>query len=128
MAYAVIQFTESGEPQATLYRLTSGQPTGPDGVMDPLSHLIESTSQQMLGQGSPGALYMAQLFVAREREAEREIRVLGAEGTLGISAEEAGRLEGPGFFYEVTFGRVGERSVPAIFQRAIGSPGEGRAE
>lgn len=120
MAYALIQFTEAGQPKATLYRLRNGEPTGPAGTMDALSALIESTSGQMLGQGSPGALYMAQLFLAREREAGRDTRLLGGEGPLGISAAAARDLEGSGFFYEVSFGREGERSVPGVFQRAIG--------
>lgn len=119
MAYAVIQFVEGGARKATVYRLSDGHPTGPDGVMDALSALIESTSHQMLAQGSPGALYMAQLFTAHEREAGRPIRVLGALGPLGITPAGAAALQGAGFFYEVHFGREGERTVPGVFQRSI---------
>lgn len=120
MAYALIQFAEAGERKATLCRLDGGHPTGADGVMDPLSAFIEETSHTMLGQGSPGALYMAQLFTAREQEAGREIRVLGGTGPLGITVEEVQGLEGQGFYYEVGVGKPGERSVPMVLQRAIG--------
>jgi hypothetical protein len=119
MAYALIQFVEHGEVKATLVRTAAGHPTGPEGVMDPLSALIEESSEQMLLQGSPGALYMAQRFVQREREAGRPIRLLGADGALGIGAEEIGALEGQGYLYEASFGREGERSVPGIFQRPL---------
>jgi hypothetical protein len=119
MAYAVIQFVEAGERKATLVRLDNGQPTGPDGVMDPLSAFIEETSPKILREGSPGALYMAQLFTAREQEAGREIRVVGGGEPLGITADEVTALDRRGFFYEVQFGRKGERSMPLILQRAI---------
>ncbi|MDQ3555378.1 MAG: hypothetical protein M3409_01175 [Gemmatimonadota bacterium] len=122
MAYAVIHFVEHGEPKATLVRTVRGNPTGPDGVMDPLSALIEESSEQMLLQGSPGALYMAQRFVQREQEAGRPIRVLGGKGPLGILADEVAVLRGSGFLYEVSFGREGERSVPGILQRPISAP------
>ncbi|HET6228616.1 MAG TPA: hypothetical protein VFE05_00975 [Longimicrobiaceae bacterium] len=114
MAYALIQFVEAGERKATVVRLSNGQPTGQDGVMDPLSAFIEETSPTMLRQGSPGALYMAQLFTAREAEAGREVRVLGGTGELGITLGEVEAMDGQGFFYEVTFGREGERTIPSI--------------
>jgi hypothetical protein len=120
MAYAVIQFCEAGERMATLCRTEHGQPTGQDGVMDPLSAFIEETSPTMLRQGSPGALHMAQLFTAREVRAGRPIRVLGGAGELGISLPEMEALEGQGYFYEVTFGREGERAVPAVLVRPLG--------
>ena len=124
MAYAVIHFVERGEPKATLIRTENGGPTGEEGVMDPLSALIEESSQQMLQQGSPGALYMAQRFVQRERDAGRAVRIVGADGRLGISADEVAALQGPGFLDEVSFGRDGERTVPGVLQRPLfGSPG-----
>jgi hypothetical protein len=112
MAYAVIEFTEAGQTKATLFRTENGQPTGPDGVMDPLSAFIEETSHRLLGQGSPGALYMAQLFAAREQEAGRPIRVVGGSGPLGITAGEVQALGGAGYHYLVTFGPEGDRSTP----------------
>lgn len=126
MAYAVIQFVENGQRKATLVRPADGHPTGPAGVMDPLSIFIEETSPQALREGSPGALYMAQLFAAREQEAGREIRVVGGEGPMGITAAEVQALKGRGYYYEVNFGREGERTMPGVLQRAIG--GEAGAE
>ena len=120
MAYGVIEFTEAGERRAMLVRTEHGQPTGADGLMDPLSAFIEETSPTMLRQGSPGALYMAQLFTAREVEAGRPIRVVGGEGELGITAGEVQALEGPGYFYEVTFPPRGERGVPQILAHGLG--------
>jgi hypothetical protein len=120
MAYAVIQFCEAGERLATLCRLDHGQPTGADGVMDPLSAFIEETAPTMRRQGSPGALYMAQLFAAREVEAGRPVRVLGGSGELGISLGEVEMLEGRGFYYEVTVGHEGERTQPTVLVRPIG--------
>lgn len=112
MAYGVIQFVEAGQRVATLFRPEHGQPTGADGVMDPLSAFIEETSPRLLRQGSPGALYMAELFTAREHEAGREIRVVGGQGPLGISAEEVQKAQGEGYFYEVRFGPEGDRTTP----------------
>ena len=112
MAYGVIQFVEGGERKATLFRPRNGQPTGADGVMDPLSAFIEETSPQLLRQGSPGALYMAELFTAREHRAGREIRVVGGQGPLGITPEEVRAAEGEGYFYEVRFGPEGDRVTP----------------
>jgi hypothetical protein len=120
MAYAVIQFCEAGERKATLCRTEHGQPTGADGVMDPLSAFVEETSPTLLRQGSPGALYMAQLFAAREVGAGRPVRVLGGTGELGISLQEVRSLTGQGYFYEVTFGRPGERTMPAVLVRPLG--------
>jgi hypothetical protein len=122
MAYAVIQFVEGGERVATLARTSGGEPTGADGVMDALSAFIEESSPTILRQGSPGALHMAMLFVAREREAGRAIRVVGGEGELGIGAAEVQALEGAGYFYEVHFGRAGERSMPLVLQSALDAP------
>ena len=123
MAYAVIQFQEGGEPRATLFRPDHGQPTGADGMMDQLSAFIEETSPTMLRQGSPGALYMAQLFATREVEAGRPIRVVGGEGELGITAAQVQASEGQGFFYDVSVGRKDERTMPMILVR----PMEGKA-
>jgi hypothetical protein len=123
MAYALIQFVEAGERKATLVRTEHGQPTGADGVMDPLSAFIESTAGPMLGQGSPGAAYMAQLFTAREVEAGREVRVLGGAGPLGITLEEVRALRGAGFYYEVSVGREGTRDVPTVLVRPLGEGG-----
>ena len=122
MAYAVIQFVEAGERKATVVRLDHGQPTGADGVMDPLSAFIEETSPTMLRQGSPGALYMAELWTAREVEAGREPRVLGGAGPLGISLEEVGKLDGRGFYYLVSVGREGERTPPTVHVRPMDGP------
>jgi hypothetical protein len=101
MAYGVIQWVERGKRVATLVRTEHGQPTGADGVMDVLAGFIEQTSPTLLRQGSPGGLYLAELFTAREVQAGRAIRVLGGSGELGISADEVGALEGAGYFYEV---------------------------
>lgn len=126
MAYAVIQFVEGGERKATLCRTTAGQPTGAAGVMDALSAFIEESSPAVLREGSPGALRMAMLFAAREREAGRAVRVMGGEGELGITPEEVQALEGDGFFYEVHFGRPGERSMPLVLQHALDAPRRSR--
>ncbi|HYH82236.1 MAG TPA: hypothetical protein VEX86_20675 [Longimicrobium sp.] len=123
MAYGLIEFLEEGEGRAMLVRTRNGQPTGADGVMDPLSAFIEETSPTLLRQGSPGALYMAQLFAAREQEAGREVRVVGGAGELGITAAEVEGLTPPGYLYEVSFPREGERGQPAIRTRALGEPG-----
>ncbi|HEU0054168.1 MAG TPA: hypothetical protein VFQ39_13370 [Longimicrobium sp.] len=120
MAYAVIQFMEEGRPVATLCRLENGGPTGAEGVMDPLSAFIEETSPTMLRQGSPGALYMAQLFAAREQEAGRAIRVVGGAGPLGIAATEVAALTGRGYHYLVTIGREGTRDQPSVLVRPVG--------
>ncbi|HEV2149324.1 MAG TPA: hypothetical protein VGR37_18115 [Longimicrobiaceae bacterium] len=122
MAYAVIQFVEAGERKATLCRTSGGEPTGARGVMDALSAFIEESSPILQGQGSPGALQMAMLFVAREREAGQEIRVMGGEGALGITPEEVQALDGRGYFYEAHFGRLGERSMPLVLQHALEAP------
>lgn len=122
MAYAVIQFVEGGERRATLCRPSEGQPTGEDGVMDALAAFIEESSPTILRQGSPGALHMAMLFVAREREGGREIRVLGGDGPLGITPAEMQSLPGQGYFYEVHFGRPGERDMPLVLQHALETP------
>jgi hypothetical protein len=119
MAYAVIQFLEAGERKATLCRTSHGQPTGADGVMDPLSAFLEETAATMLAQGSPGALYFAQLFAAREVEAGREIRVMGGAGELGITPAEVEALSGQGYYYEVSVGRDGERAVPQVLASGI---------
>jgi hypothetical protein len=122
--YAVIQFREGSERRATLYRPENGQPTGAEGVMDRLSAFIEETSPTLLRQGSPGALYMAQLFTQREVEAGRPIRVVGGAGELGISVEELRGLEGRGYFYDVSFGRKDERTMPTVLVRPV-SGGDG---
>lgn len=114
MAYGVIQWVERGRRVATLVRVQHGQPTGADGVMDVLAAFIEDTSPTLLRQGSPGALYLAELFTAREVEAGRAIRVVGGQGELGISAEEVQALGGEGFFYEVSIPPQGDRSPPTI--------------
>ncbi|HET7464073.1 MAG TPA: hypothetical protein VFJ82_22645 [Longimicrobium sp.] len=123
MAYGLIEFVEEGEGRAMLVRTRSGQPTGADGVMDRLAAFVEETSPTLLRQGSPGALYMAQLFAAREHEAGREIRVVGGAGELGITAAEVEGLDGAGYLYEVSFPPQGQRGQPTIRVRALGEPG-----
>ena len=122
MAYAVIQFKESGRRVATLVRRRNGQPTGADGVNDPLSRFIEQTSPTLLRQGSPGALYMAELFTAREVEAGREVHVLGADGPMGIAPGEMDGLEPPGWLYEVTVGPEGDRTPPQVHVTPLARP------
>ena len=119
MSYGIIQFVEGGERRITLVRPTGGQPTGADGLMDPLSQLIEYYSPLILREGSPGAEKMAMLFFAREQEAGRELRIVGAEGEWGITAAEVEALEGDGHYYDVDFGRPGERSVPRVLASGI---------
>lgn len=119
MAYGIIQFVEKGERRATLVRRDNGHPTGPDGVMDPLSLLIEESSSAILREGSPGAQQMAMVFFSRERKAGRELRILGADGEWGISREEVEALNGRGYYYEVDFGAPGERSVPRVLASGI---------
>lgn len=123
MAYGIIDFVERGETVVTLCRPENGQPTRADGVMEPLAKLIEESSPAILREGSPGARRMAMVFVAREQEAGREIRVLGADDDLGITAEEIAKLDGQGYHYRVDFGRPGERSVPSIHARGLEEPG-----
>ena len=122
MAYGVIQWVERGQRVATLVRTEHGQPTGADGVMDVLAAFIEQTSPTLLRQGSPGALYLAELFTAREIEAGRAIRVVGGNGELGISAEEVGSLDGSGFFYEVSVPSEGDRSPPTVHMSPLRPP------
>lgn len=114
MAYGVIQWVERGRRAATLVRTEKGQPTGADGLMDVLSAFIEQTAPRMVRQGSPGALYMAELFTAREIEAGRPIRVLGGTGELGITPDEVQALTGNGYFYEISVPPEGDRSPPSI--------------
>ena len=124
MAYGVIQWVERGRRVATLVRTENGQPTGADGVMDVLAAFIEQTSPQVLRQGSPGALYLAELFTAREVQAGRAVRVVGGQGELGISADEVQALTGDGYFYEVSIPPEGDRSPPTIHMsplRPLGS-------
>ncbi|HYJ79356.1 MAG TPA: hypothetical protein VEW03_07140 [Longimicrobiaceae bacterium] len=121
MAYGVIEFTEAGERKAVLCRPQGGQPTGADGLMDPLSAFIEETSPTLLRQGSPGAFYMAQLFTTREHQAGRPIRVVGGEGPLGIAPDELQALAGPGYLYEVTFGPPGDRTPPSVHVTPLGN-------
>ena len=122
MAYGVIQFVEAGKRVATVVRTDDGQPTGKDGVMDVLSAFIEETAPRMLRQGSPGALYMAELFTAREVRAGRPIRVLGGNGELGIAVEEVQGLTGRGFFYDVVIGPEGDRSPPTLHVTPLSEP------
>ena len=119
MAYGIVQFVERGERKATLVRRTGGHPTGPDGLMDPLSRFIEDYSPLLLREGSPGADTMAMLFFTREKEEGRDTRLLGADGELGISREDVDGLEGAGHYYEVDFGAPGEQSVPRVLARGI---------
>jgi len=114
MAYGIIQWVERAKRMATLVRIRDGQPTGADGVMDALAAFIEETSPRLLRQGSPGALYMAQLFAAREVQAGCAIRVVGGSGELGISAAEVQALTGDGYFYEVSVPPEGDRSPPTV--------------
>src|SRR3954471_21454980 len=123
MGYGLIAFLEDGEGRAVLCRVENGQPTGATSPMNMLAAFIEETSPTLLRQGSPGALYMAQLFTAREHEAGREIRVVGGQGGLGITAAEVEQLPPPGWLYEVSFPREGERGQPSIRTRALGEPG-----
>lgn len=125
MAYGVIQWVERGKRVATLVRTAHGQPTGADGVMDVLAAFIEQTSPRLIRQGSPGALYLAELFTAREVEAGRPIRVLGGNGELGITTDEVGALEGDGFFYEVAVPAEGERTPPTIHMSPLRPPTKG---
>ena len=122
MAYGVIQFVEAGKRIATLVRTDGGEPTGEFGVMNVLAAFIEETAPRMLRQGSPGALYMAELFTAREHEAGREVRVVGGAGPLGITAREVEALEGRGFFYDVVVGAEGDRSPPTIHMTPLSDP------
>jgi hypothetical protein len=124
MAYGIIQFVEGGERIVTLVRERNGQPTGEAGMMDRLSAFIEESSPAILREGSPGAQRMAMAFFAREQEAGRELKILGAEGEWGITAEAIRRLEGSGFYYEVDFGRPGERSVPHVLASGIERPAD----
>ncbi len=126
MAYALIHFLEESEPRVTICRLSHGQPTGDDGVMNLLGAFINEWSSMIMRQGSPGAVRMAMLFAAQEQEAGREVRVLGGEGELGITREEVEALEGQGYFYEVNFGKPGERALPTARARGIGGAGEAR--
>jgi hypothetical protein len=119
MAYGIIQFVEEGERRITLVRPECGQPTGADGLMDPLSQLIEYYSPLILREGSPGAEKMAMLFFAREQEAGRPLRILGAAGEWGITAAEIATLEGEGYYYDVDFGRPGDRPVPRILASGL---------
>lgn len=124
MAYGVIQWVERGRRVATLVRTENGQPTGADGVMDVLAAFIEQTAPQVLRQGSPGALYLAELFTAREVQAGRAVRVVGGQGELGISADEVQALTGDGYFYEMSIPPEGDRSPPTIHMsplRPLGS-------
>ena len=57
---------------------------------------------------------------AREQEAGRPLRILGADGEWGITAAEIRALEGDGYYYDVDFGRPGERSVPRVLASGIG--------
>jgi hypothetical protein len=120
MAYAVIHFVEDGVPRATLCRESHGEPTGEGGVMNVLGEFIHEWSPVVMREGSPGALRMAMLFLAREREAGRPLRLVGGEGELGIRADEVSRLAGRGYVYEVSFGRPGERALPTA--RALPLP------
>ncbi|HEV2131924.1 MAG TPA: hypothetical protein VGR27_12505 [Longimicrobiaceae bacterium] len=122
MAYALIHFLEGSDPKVTLVRSSTGQPTGDDGVMNLLGAFINEWSPTVIQAGSPGAVRMAMLFVAQEEEAGREVKVLGGEGPLGITAEEVKSLEGQGFFYEVSFGSAGERTLPTVRSHAIKRP------
>jgi hypothetical protein len=122
MNYGLIQFLEDGQPRAMLCRTEHGQPTGADGVMDPLTAFIEETSPTMLRQGSPGAFYLAQLFAAREHEAGRPVRVVGGEGEMGISAAEVEALAGRGWLYEASFPPPGQRGQPSVRVRALSEP------
>lgn len=122
MAYGIIQFVEAGERKVTLVRTSDGHPTGPEGLMDPLSALVEYYSPLILREGSPGGQKMAMLFVAREQESGRSLRILGADGEWGIGPEEIQALDGQGYYYEVDFGRPGERSVPRILASGIEKP------
>jgi hypothetical protein len=122
MPYGVIQWVERGKRVATLVRTEHGQPTGADGVMDVLAAFIEQTAPTLLRQGSPGALYLAELFTAREVQAGRAIRVLGGNGELGISADEVGALDGDGYFYEVAVPPEGDRSPPTIHMSPLRPP------
>lgn len=122
MAYGVIQWVERGTRVATLVRTEHGQPTGADGVMDVLAAFIEQTAPLMLRQGSPGALYLAELFTAREVEAGRAVRVVGGGGALGITADEVGALGGEGFFYEVAVPAEADRSPPTIHMSPLRPP------
>ncbi len=119
MAYGIVQFTEGGERKVTLVRPTDGHPTGPDGLMDPLAAFIEASSPAILREGSPGARTMAMAFFDRQRKAGRELRILGADGEWGITAAEVEALEGRGYYYDVDFGRPGERSVPRVLASGI---------
>ena len=121
MAYGVIQFVEAGQRIATLVRTDGGEPTGEFGVMNMLAAFIEETAPRMLRQGSPGALYMAQLFTAREHEAGRPVRVVGGAGDLGIRADEVKALQerDTGWLYEVSIPAQGQRGVPQVHVRAL---------
>lgn len=119
MAYGVVQFVEGGERKITLVRREDGHPTGPKGLMDPLSAFIEESSPAILREGSPGARTMAMAFFDRERKAGRELKILGAEGEWGITTAEIQGLPGQGYHYEVDFGRPGERSVPRVLASGI---------
>lgn len=122
MAYGVIQFVEAGQRIATLVRADGGEPTGEFGVMNVLAAFIEETAPRMLRQGSPGALYMAELFTAREVQAGRPIRVLGGQGELGISVGEVQALTGRGYFYDVNIGPEGDRSPPTLHMTPLSEP------
>jgi hypothetical protein len=119
MAYGIVQFLEGGQRKVTLVRPHNGQPTGAQGLMDALSDLIEHYSPLILREGSPGAEKMAMLFFAREQEAGRPLRILGADGEWGITAAGIDALEGEGYYYDVDFGTPGERSVPRVLASGI---------
>jgi hypothetical protein len=125
MAYGVIQFLEKGARKVTLVREDSGQPTGADGLMDPLSSFVEEVSPTMLREGSPGAVRLAMLFFAREQAAGRPLKILGADDEHGITSDEVRGLPSPGYYYEVHFGAPGERSPPQILAHGLAERGAG---
>ena len=122
MAYARIEFSEGEEPQAIVYRYEGGEPQGDGQMLAALADFLQDTFARSGECGSPGAERIAAMFVAWEA-ARSGGDPLDCD-YLGIS-REALELEGPGYLYQVSCGRRGDRSgLPSVAAQPLNTGSE----
>ena len=118
MTYARIEFSEGEEPQAIVYRYEGGEPEGEGQMLATLTDFLQDSFERKGEHGSPGAERLAAMFVAWDAVRSGGDPLDGER--LGICRDPL-ELDGPGYLYQVSCGRQGDRSgLPSLAVQPIG--------